>query len=94
MSKADETDPFGVSGVGSHFKLLKPVQFGVATWAEGMVSGIFGAAYGVGYNQNYSGFIDEIYNQGLVLDKDFSVSLGSVGEDEGRLSSPGLGTGR
>ncbi|KAK1760136.1 aspartic peptidase domain-containing protein, partial [Echria macrotheca] len=75
-------DPFDVSGVGNHFKLSKPVQFGVATWAEGMVSGIFGAAYGVGYNQNYSSFIDEIYNQGLVLDKDFSVSLGSVGEEE------------
>jgi hypothetical protein len=48
-----------------------------------MVSGILGAAYGRGYNQKYSGFIDEIYDQGLVLDKDFSIALGSVSDGEG-----------
>ncbi|KAK3689144.1 aspartic peptidase domain-containing protein [Podospora appendiculata] len=60
-------------------------QFGLAIFSEGMPSGIFGAAYGVGYNQNYSSIIDEMYSQGLILDKDFSIALGSVNEDNGEL---------
>jgi hypothetical protein len=71
--------------MGSSFKLHKPVQFGVATWSQNMVSGIMGAGYGRGYNQKYSGFIDEIYDQGLVLNKDFAIALGSVDEGEGEF---------
>ncbi|KAK3317379.1 aspartic peptidase domain-containing protein [Cercophora scortea] len=69
------------------FNVVRPeiqigsAQFGLAIFSEGMPSGIFGAAYGVGYNQNYSSIIDEMYTQGLILDKDFSIALGSVDED-------------
>lgn len=67
------------------FSLRQPVQFGVATWSSGMISGIFGVAYGEGYNQNYSGIIDAMYSQNLIRDKDFSFSLGSVDDENGRF---------
>ena len=85
------TDPWDYSSMGTSFKLHKPVQFGVATWSQNMVSGIMGAGYARGYNQKYSGFIDEIYDQGLVQDKDFSIALGSVDEGEGEFSTAGNG---
>ncbi|KAK0705749.1 aspartic peptidase domain-containing protein [Apiosordaria backusii] len=72
------------------FVLSKPVQFGVATWSSGMVSGIFGAAYGSGYNQNYSGIIDDMYTQGLIRDKDFSFALGSVDDEVGEIVFGGV----
>ena len=40
---------------------------------------------GQGYNQDYPSFIDNMYNEGLIEDKDFSVALGSVNEDQGKL---------
>ncbi|KAK4195539.1 aspartic peptidase domain-containing protein [Triangularia verruculosa] len=72
------------------FALTQPVQFGVATWSSGMISGIFGAAYGEGYNQNYSGIIDAMYNQGLIRDKDFSFALGSVDDEAGEIVFGGV----
>ncbi|KAK0611850.1 aspartic peptidase domain-containing protein, partial [Immersiella caudata] len=83
-------DPWDYTSMGTNFKLHKPVQFGVATWSQNMVSGIMGAGYGRGYNQKYSGFIDEIYDQGLVQDKDFAIALGSVNEGEGELVFGGI----
>ncbi|KAK0649610.1 aspartic peptidase domain-containing protein, partial [Cercophora newfieldiana] len=83
-------DPWDFESLTGNFKLSKPVQFGVAQWSENMVSGILGVGYGRGYNQKYSGFIDEIYDQGLVLDKDFSIALGSVDEGEGELVFGGI----
>lgn len=80
-------DPYNWETNLQPFKLAKPIQFGVASWAEGMMSGIFGASYGAGYNTNYSGFIDEIYQQGLIRDKDFSIALGSVGKDYGKFQA-------
>ncbi|KAK4175818.1 aspartic peptidase domain-containing protein [Triangularia setosa] len=72
------------------FSLQKPVQFGVATWSSGMISGIFGAAYGEGYNQNYSGIIDALYTQRLIRDKDFSFALGSVDDEVGEIIFGGV----
>ena len=86
---SQKKDGWDWTSMGSTFSLDKPVQFGVATWSENMFSGIMGVAYGRGYNQNYSGFIDELYDQGLIADKDFSIALGSVDEDNGlSLSYP------
>lgn len=62
---------------------MKQVQFGVAVDATNMPSGIFGAAYGVGYNQDYPAVIDEMFNQSLIASKDFSVALGSIGKEAG-----------
>ncbi|KAK0672152.1 aspartic peptidase domain-containing protein [Cercophora samala] len=72
------------------FLLKQPVQFGVATWSSGMISGIFGVAYGEGYNQNYSGIIDAMYSQGLIRDKDFSFALGSVDDEVGEIIFGGV----
>ncbi|KAK4674972.1 hypothetical protein QC764_502370 [Podospora pseudoanserina] len=72
------------------FSLRQPVQFGVATWSSGMISGIFGVAYGEGYNQNYSGIIDAMYSQNLIRDKDFSFSLGSVDDENGEIVFGGI----
>lgn len=51
--------------------------------AQNMPSGIFGAGYGGGFNQDYNSVIDEMYEQGLIEDKDFSIALGSIGADDG-----------
>ncbi|KAK1833995.1 aspartic peptidase domain-containing protein, partial [Podospora conica] len=74
--------------------LEKPVQFGVANWASNMETGIMGVAYGSGYNQNYTGFIDALYNQNLIAHKDFSVALGSVGKDAGEVVFGGIDTSK
>ncbi|KAK4160249.1 aspartic peptidase domain-containing protein [Cladorrhinum sp. PSN259] len=66
------------------------VQFGLAKWSSGMMSGIFGAGYGIGYNQNYSGIIDEMYQQGLIRDKDIGVAVGSVDESNGEVLFGGI----
>jgi len=81
-----DSDPWDYTLTGPGLKFEKPVQFGVATWSQNMVSGIMGAGYGRGYNQKYSGFIDEIYDQNLVQDKDFAIALGSVSDGEGERS--------
>ncbi|KAM7185680.1 Aspartic peptidase domain containing protein, partial [Naviculisporaceae sp. PSN 640] len=69
---------------------LTDVQFGLATDATNMPSGIFGAAYGGAYNQDYPSIIDEMYNQSLIASKDFSVALGSVGEEDGTIVFGGI----
>lgn len=68
--------------------LPKGAQFGLAVSAQNMPSGIFGAGYGAGFNQDYNSFIDEMYEQGLIEDKDFSVALGSIGTDDGMSERP------
>ncbi|KAK4222378.1 aspartic peptidase domain-containing protein [Podospora fimiseda] len=67
-----------------------PVQFGLAKWSSGMMSGIFGAGYGIGFNQNYSGIIDEMHSQGMIRDKDFGVAVGSVDENGGEVLFGGI----
>ncbi|KAK3988781.1 aspartic peptidase domain-containing protein, partial [Cladorrhinum sp. PSN332] len=67
-----------------------PVQFGLAKWSSGMMSGIFGAGYGIGYNQNYSGVIDEMHSQGIIRDKDFGLAVGSVDESNGEVLFGGI----
>ena len=64
---------------------ISQAMFGAAEWSFNMPTGILGAAMGQGYNQDYPSFIDNMYNEGLIQDKDFSVALGSVNEDEGNL---------
>ena len=67
-----------------------PVQFGLAKWSSGMMAGIFGAGYGIGYNQNYSGVIDAMHSQGLIRDRDFSLAVGSVDENSGEVIFGGI----
>ncbi|KAK5662131.1 hypothetical protein OQA88_8036 [Cercophora sp. LCS_1] len=85
-----ETSEFGFDDSTGYGYLSKPVQFGLASWAEGMVSGILGAGYGIGYNQNYSNFIDALYEQKQIRDKDFSVALGSIGDEFGEVIFGGI----
>jgi hypothetical protein len=63
---------------------LEQVNFGLAIESGDMPSGILGAAYANDYNQDYNGFIDEMCEQGIIKDRDFSVALGSVDENDGR----------
>ena len=74
--------------------LPKGAQFGLAVSAQNMPSGIFGAGYGAGFNQDYNSVIDEMYEQGLIEDKDFSVALGSIGTDDGMSQRPQNKTAR
>ncbi|KAK3377348.1 aspartic peptidase domain-containing protein, partial [Lasiosphaeria ovina] len=87
-------DPYDVKNVGKIFKLEAPVQFGLALYTEGLISGILGAGYGIGYNQNYSGIIDSMYDQGLIQDKDFSIGLGSINETGGEIIFGGIDLGK
>ncbi|KAK0625053.1 hypothetical protein B0T17DRAFT_654851 [Bombardia bombarda] len=87
-------DPLTFFEISSNFQLDKPVQFGVSIWAENMPAGLFGAAYGIGYNQNYSSIIDEMHAQELIQDKDFSVALGSVDEEHGEILFGGIDLGK
>ncbi|KAK3312689.1 hypothetical protein B0H66DRAFT_643870 [Apodospora peruviana] len=77
-----------------YFGFSEPVQFGVATYATNMPSGILGAGYGAGYNQDYNTFIDELYEQELIKDKDFSICLGSVDADDGEVIFGGVDLGK
>ncbi|KAM7217130.1 Aspartic peptidase domain containing protein, partial [Rhypophila decipiens] len=70
--------------------VAQQVRFGLAIDAENMPSGIFGASYGAGYNQDYNSVIDDMHEQGVIATKDFSVALGSVGGENGEVIFGGI----
>ncbi len=70
--------------------IIKQATFGAAEWSFNLPTGIMGGAMGKGYNQDYPSFIDEMHSQGLIKDKDFSVGLGSVGSDHGKMTAASL----
>jgi len=51
-----------------------------------MSNGILGLGFGVGFNQNYSTVLDEMYDQGMILDKDYSLALGSIDKENGEFN--------
>ncbi|KAH8882358.1 acid protease, partial [Thozetella sp. PMI_491] len=76
-----------------NFTVKQPL-FGVAEWSFNLPTGILGAAMGMGYNQDYPSLIDEMYEQGLIRDKDFSVALGSVSDEHGEVIFGGIDKGK